>query len=67
MIPFNKRVKEKAKRGFKCRMGIVTVADGVATKNVTKNMIKVMTVGIKMIGVAKLQSYIACMTKKITI
>ena len=49
------------------RLGKVSVADVLEAKPVTTNLLKFMRASIKMIGVSKLQSFIASMTQKITL
>src|SRR5256714_13440221 len=64
--PFNKIWKQNAKREMRWRLGKVTVADVLAAQPVTTNLLKFMRASIKMIGVSKLQSFRAAMTKKLT-
>src|SRR5260370_42076290 len=62
--PFNQILKQNAKREMRLRLGKVTVADGLAARPVTTNLLKFMRASIKMIGVSNLQSFIASMTQK---
>src|SRR5438874_8314938 len=52
---------------MRLRLGKVTVADVLAAQPVTTNLLKFMRASIKMIGVSKLQSFIASMTQKLTL
>src|SRR5207247_6898374 len=65
--PFNQILKQNAKREMRLRLGKVTVADVLAAQPVTTNLLKFMRASIKMIGVSNLQSFIACMTQKLTL
>src|SRR6056300_1820138 len=57
--PFNKILKQNAKREMRLRLGKVTVADVLAAQPLTTNLLKFMRASIKMIGVSNLQSFIA--------
>src|SRR5699024_12253496 len=65
--PFNQILKQNAKREMRLRLGKVTVADVLAAQPVTTNLLKFMRDSIKMIGVYKLQSFIASKTQYFTI
>src|SRR5216683_578074 len=65
--PFNRILKQNAKREMRLRLGKVTVADVLAAQPVTTNLLKFMRASIKMIGVSNLQSFIASMTQKLTL
>src|SRR5690349_8795605 len=65
--PLNQLLKQHAKREMRVRLGKVTVADVLAAKPVTTNLLKFMRASIKMIGVSNLQSFIASMTQKLTL
>src|SRR2546429_7832350 len=65
--PFNQILKHNAKREMRLRLGKVTVADVLAAHPVTSNLLKFMRASIKMIGVSSLQSFIASMTRKLTL
>src|SRR5699024_7469023 len=64
--PFNKILKQNAKRQMRLRLGTITVADVLSSQPVTTNLLKFMRASIKMIGVSNLQSFIASMTQKLT-
>src|SRR5437773_263017 len=49
--PFNKILKQNAKREMRLRLGKVTVADVLAAQPVTTNLLKFMRASIKMICV----------------
>src|SRR5256886_2010210 len=65
--PFNQILKQNAKREMRLRLGKVTLADVLAAQPVTTNLLKFIRASIKMIGVSKLQSFIAYMTQKLTL
>src|SRR5205823_2254663 len=54
-------------REMRLRLGKVTVADVLAARPVTTNLLKFMRASIKMIGVSNLQSFIASMTQMLTL
>src|SRR5256885_15530865 len=60
--PVNQILKQNEKRERRLRLGKGTVADVLAAQPVTTNLLKFMRASIKMIGVSKLQSFIASMT-----
>src|SRR5690606_8028534 len=65
--PFNQILKQNAKREMRLRLGKDTVADALAAQPVTTNLLKFMRALIITIGVSNLQSFIACMTQKLTL
>src|SRR5436309_2157279 len=65
--PFNKILKQNAKREMRLRLGKGSVDDVFAAQPVTTNLIKFMRASIKMIDVSNLQSFIASMTQKLTL
>src|SRR2546423_13511484 len=65
--PFNQILKQNAKREMRLRLGNVAVADVLAAPPVTTNLLKFMRASIKMLGVSNLQSFIGCMTVKLTL
>src|SRR5258708_5827258 len=65
--PFDQILKQNADREMRLRLGNVTVADVLAAQPLRTNLLKFMRASIKMIGVSNLQSFIACMTQKLTL
>src|SRR5260221_19009 len=64
--PFKQILKQNAKREMRLRLGKVTVTDVLADQPMSTNMLRFIRASIKMIGVSKLQSFIASMTQKLT-
>src|SRR2546430_17468971 len=65
--PFNQILTQNAKREMRLRLGKDTVADVLEAQPVTTNLLKFIPASIKMIGVSKLQRFIASMTQKLTL
>src|SRR5256885_427507 len=65
--PINQILKQNAKREMKLRLGKVTRAEVLADQAVATNLIKFISDSIRMIGVSNLQSFIDCMTQKLTV
>src|SRR5258707_13041933 len=65
--PFNQIWNQNAKREMRLRLGKFTVANVLPAQPGTTNLLKFMRASIKMIGVSNLQSFIASMTRKLTL